>query len=236
MPQQPPVGGFIVNGHIVLVNIIYDNGFDLVRLLGQDPAAVHLHDLVGALLEEAGVGLPVFSGHRVLGLVPVALTGRGRQNGNLFQVFPADAVQAIFHPLRFQTALLCIVHMPEGAAAAELGNRAGPVHPVGGPLQNFRNLPRRPGLPYQGDTEIYPFPGYGIGHEHGAAFNMGNALALGGIVRNHGFVNLIFDQHSFSFKSLVNCHLCFPEGRLFLYPTTFSAPGKGALACFSKKC
>ena len=84
MPQQPPVGGFIVNGHIVLVNIIYDNGFDLVRLLRQNPAAVHLHDLVGALLEEAGVGFPIFSGHRVLGLVPVALTGRGRQNGDLF--------------------------------------------------------------------------------------------------------------------------------------------------------
>ena len=36
-----------------------------------------------------------------------------------------------------------------------------------------------------------------------AALDMGNALALGGIIRNFRFVNLIFDQHIRSLGRMV---------------------------------
>ena len=193
MPQQPPAGLLVIDRHVILVYIIHHNGFDPIRLLRQNQAAVIFHHLVGTRPEKSGVGPAFLAGHGVLGLVPVAIAGGGLQNRHRIQLFAAHAVEASPHPLRFQAALLLIVHVPEIAAPAELGHRTGPVHPMGGFFQNFRDFSRGPGLAHQGDFQPYPLPGDGIGDEYGAALNMGNALALGGIVGDLRFIDLIFD-------------------------------------------
>ena len=86
--------------------------------------------------------------------------------------------------------------MPEVTAAAELGNRAFPVYPMGRLFQHLYDFAGRPGLLGFFDADSDLFPGDGIGDKDGAAFDMGDALSFGGIVRDNSFVNLIFDQHS----------------------------------------
>ena len=195
MPQQAPVGGFVIHRHPVFVDIIHHNRFDPVGFLRQNPAAGILHHLMGPGLEESRVGSALFPGHRVLGLVPVALTGGGRQNGQTFQVFAADAVQAVGNPLGLQPGFLFIVQVPEITAAAELGNGAGPVHPVRGPFQNLHNFSGSPGFPGLFNAQLHPLSGHSIGQEHHAALHMGNALALFRVIGDGCLVDLIFEKH-----------------------------------------
>ena len=150
---------------------------------------------MGPRPEEAGIHPALAGGNGVLGLVPVALAAGGGQNGQLLNIFSRQTVQTGFHPVRFQPGLLLIVHVPEVAAAAELGHRALTVHPMGGFFQQLGNFPRRPGLAHRFDAHQRPLPGDGIGDKHGNALDVGNALPLGGIVRNQGFINLILDEH-----------------------------------------
>ena len=196
MPQKPLVVGFVIGGDAVLVGIIDDRILDPVGLRRQDAAAAVLHHIMGARPEKAGIHPPLFAGYRVLGLVPVAMAVRCRQDGNLLQLLPRHPVQAGSDPFRLQSGLFFIVHVPEVAAAAELGNFTLPVDPVGGFLQNFRDFACGPGLAHRLNADAHPFPGDGIGDEHSDAVDVGNALALGGIIRDDRFVNLILFQHT----------------------------------------
>ena len=192
MPQKSCVGGFVIDGHMVLIYIIHNNGLDPVGLLRQNQAAVVFHHIVGAGAEEACIGTVFLCGHRVLSLVAVAAAGGRGQNGHGFQLLAADAVQAVSHPFGLQTGFFFIIHVPEIAAAAELCNRAFPVHPVGGFFENFNDFPRCPGLAHQLNTNPAAFPGYRVGNEDSAALDVGDTLPLGGIVGDGGLVDLIF--------------------------------------------
>ena len=227
MPQEAPSRQLIVYGNATFVYIIHNNVLDPVRLLRQDPAAVIFHHLMGPRLEESGVGPSLFAGYGILGLVPVAQAGGGRQDRHLIDGFSADAIQAVFDPLGLQSAFLFVVHMPEVTAAAFLRHRALPVHPVGGFFQDLGDLPRRPGLPGLLDTHQDLLPGDGIGDEHSTPFNVGNSLSFRGIVRDFRLVNLIFQQHWVSPSHLVP---------FSLYDSIIRHRGKAPLACFSKKC
>ena len=183
---------FVVNRHPELVDIIHNSTLYPVRFLRQDQAAAVLHHLVRTCPEEARIGLALGFRHRVLGLVPVAMAGGSGEDGNFLQAFAADPVQAVQDPVCLQAGFLFVVHVPEVTAAAELGHRALPVDPVGGFFQNFHGFRRCPGLL----GFLNPDPDFltpdGIGNKYGAALNMGNPLTLGGVVRDQGFIDLIF--------------------------------------------
>ena len=196
--QQTPVGNFVVGGDMELIYIIHYRILHHVRFLGENQAAAVFHHLVGARPEKSGVGSSLFAGHGVLGFVPIAKAGGGGEDGHFLQLLPGQSVQAGFHPLRFQPGLLLIVHVPEVAAAAELGHGAFPVHPVGGFFQNFGDFPRCPGFAQSLNAHLHPLPGDGIGDEHCDAIDVGNALTLGGVVGDDRFINSILFQHIFS--------------------------------------
>ena len=155
---------------------------------------------MGTGFEETGIGPAFLASYGILGLVAVAVAGGGGEDGHFLQRFAADAVQGLTDPLRFQPGLLSIVHMVEIAAAAAGGDGASPFHPVGRFLQNLHDLACRPGFAYLFNADTAFFSGDGIGDEHGAALHMGNTLTFGSIIRNNGFINLVFCQHSFSSK------------------------------------
>ena len=119
------------------------------------------HDSVGPRPEEPGVGPAPIPGYGVLGLVPVAVAVRGGEDRHSCKLLPRQPVEAGPHPLRFQPGFLGVVHVPEVAAAAELGNGALPVHPVGGFFQDPDDFPCRPGLSCFFDAHQYPLPGNG---------------------------------------------------------------------------
>ena len=193
MPQKSLAGGLVVDADPVLVYIINYRILRGVDLLRENAAAGVFHHVVGARPVEPGVGAPLLHRHRILRLVAVAVAVRGGENGDFRQIFAADAVQAVLHPLRFQPGLLRVVHVPEIAAAAELGDLALPVDPVGGFFQNLHDFSRRPSFLRLLHPDAHLFPGDGVGDEHGAALDMGDALSFGGIVRDLGFVNLVLD-------------------------------------------
>ena len=83
----------------------------------------------------------------------------------------------------------------KGAAAAELSLGAGPVHPVGGGLQELHQPPGGPGPGRLDNADFAPLPGDGVGHKDGAALDVGNPLALRGVVLYDGGVDLIFIEH-----------------------------------------
>lgn len=85
--------------------------------------------------------------------------------------------------------------MLEGAAAAELALGTGPVHPVGGDLQNPADSPGGPGFGGLCDLDFTDLPGDGIGDEDGAALHMGNSLALDGVICDGGGVNPVLNEH-----------------------------------------
>ena len=181
-----------------------------------------LHNLVGSGAEEAGHGLALSHGHRVLGLVPIAQTAGSAQNGNFFQILSRQAVQTVPDTLGLQPQLLVIVHVPEVTAAAQLCRGAFPVDPVGRTLQNFRQLSGGPGLPGLLNAHPNPFPCDGIGDEHGAAVNFGHTHALGGVVGDDGLVNMVLFHHRKRSK------------HNFAYSIPHSAPGVKPVA-FGKK-
>ena len=195
MPQQTLMGSFIIDGNAVVVYIIYYKLLDFVCFRRQDQAAVVLHHPVGACPEKACVRPAFFAGHGVLGLIAVAVAGGCGQQRYFLQAFAADAVQRLLDPVRLQTALLGIVHVPEVAAAAQLGHRAFPVDPVGRFFQKLGDLACRPGFLCLFNAHQAPFADQRIGDKHGAAFNFGNALSLGGVIHDHRFVNLVFCKH-----------------------------------------
>ena len=180
-----------------MVYIIHHRILDRIGGFRQDQAPLIFHYIMGAGPEEACKAPALLLGHGILGLVPVAPALRRCQNGHFREILPADTVQTGFHPLRFQPALLFIIHMPEIAAAAELGNGAFPVYPMGRFFQNFRHFSRRPGFLGLFDPHQHTLTGNGIWNKHGAALNMGHTLSLGGIIGNHRFVNLILNKHRF---------------------------------------
>ena len=189
------MAGLVVDGHPILVYIINHRVLHRVGFRRQNPAAFVFHHLVGAGAVEAGEGSALLRRHGILSLVPVAPAVGGGQNGHFCQIFPGQPVQAGLHPLRFQPGLLFIVHVPEIAAAAQLGHGALPVHPVGGFFQNFQDFSRCPGFPGILDAQPHPLPGDGVGQEHGAALHMGNALTLGSVIRDHRLINSVLFQH-----------------------------------------
>ena len=193
MPQKPLAGGLVVDADPVLVYIINYRILRGVDLLRENAAAGVFYHVVGARPVEPGVGASFFHRHRILRLVAVAVAVGGGENGDFRQIFAADAVQAVLHPLGFQPGLLGVVHVPEIAAAAELGDLALPVDPVGGLFQNLHNFPRRPRLLRLLHPDAHLFPGDGVGDEYGAALDMGDALSFGGVVRDLGLVNLVLD-------------------------------------------
>ena len=194
--QEALAGGLVVNGDLVLVDVFHHRVLDLIGLGGEDQTAVVFHNLMGARPEETGVGL-LLAGHGVLCLVAVAVDVGGGQDGHFLQIFAADAVQAVLHTLGLQAGFFLVIHVPEGAAAAELGHGALPVDTMGGLFQNFHDLACGPGLPGQLDADVVFLPGDGVGDEDGTAFDMGHALAFGGVVGDDGLVNLILVQHNF---------------------------------------
>ena len=196
VPQQAGVGGLVVDRDAAAVDVIDHGILYLIRLLGEDQAAGIFHHVVGARPEKPGVGPALLAGHRVLGLVAVAAAVRRGQDGDAFQLLPCQPVQAGLHPGRLQAALLRVVHVPEVAAAAELGHRAGPVDPVGGFFQKLGDLPRRPGLAHHLDAHPHPLAHNGVGNKYSDPLNVRNSLPLGSIVRDHGLVNRILFQHS----------------------------------------
>ncbi len=196
MPQQTLMGHFIIGSHPVLVYIIYDRILDPVRFLRQDQAAVIFHHIMGSGPEESCVGTVFLRCHGVLGLVPVAAAGGGGEDLHLVQILTADPVQAGAHPLGLQPGFLLVVHVPEIAAAAELGNRALPVAAVGGFFQDLHDLSCCPGLSGVFNADPVLFPGDGIGDKDRAALDMGNALTLGGVIGNDRFINCVFCQHN----------------------------------------
>ena len=201
VPQKPLVRHFVIGSHPILVDIIHNRSLHGIGLLRQNIAAVIFHHLMGACPKESGIRPTLFLRHGVLRLVPVAKAGGSRQNGHFFQLLPGHPVQAGFHPLRLQPGLLLVIHVPEIAAAAELGHGALPVHPVGGFFQNLRDFPGSPGLLRLFNPHPNPFPGNGVGDEHGAALNVGDALSLGGVVGDDSFVNFVFGQHICSLQN-----------------------------------
>ena len=190
------MGGFVIDADPVLVYIIHNRVLHPVGFRGKNQAAVIFHHIVGARFEEAGVGPALFAGHGILGLVPVAMAVGCRQNGHFLQALPGQPVQAAFHPLRFEPGFLGVVHVPEVAAAAELGHRALPVTAVGGLFQDFHDLPGSPGFARLFDAQPHPLPGDGVGQEHGAALHMGHPLPLGGVIRHQGLVDCVLLQHN----------------------------------------
>ena len=195
MAQKPFVGNFVIGGNVVLIYIIHNRILDCIRFPGENQTATVFHHVVGARPEEAGVGPALFAGNGVLGLVPVAVAGGGRQDGNFLQLLPCHPVQAGFHPVRFQPCFFRIIHVPEIAAAAELGHGALPAHPMGGFFQNLRDFSGGPGFPQAFNPYPHPFTDDGVGDKNGDAINVGNALALGGVIRDGGFVDLILFKH-----------------------------------------
>ena len=126
--------------------------------------------------------------------------GRG-ENGHFCETFPCQSVQAGFYPFRLQPGFFFVVHVPEIAAAAELGNGALPVHPMGRFFEDFHDFPCRPGFLGLFNPQTHPLPGDGVGQEHGAALHVGYPLPFGGVVGDDGLVNLIFGKH-YSFASM----------------------------------
>ena len=98
MPQQTLMGHFVIDGYMISVYIIHDNGLDLIGFFRQDQAALVFHHFVGACLEETGIGAVFLSCHRILSLVAVAVTGGCCQNRHGLQVFAAQTVQAVAYP------------------------------------------------------------------------------------------------------------------------------------------
>ena len=92
MPQQPFSGLLVIDGDAILVYIIQNGVLDLVGNFRQDQAAAAFHNAVGACPIEAGVGSAFFGGDGVLGFVAVAVAGGGGEDGQLRQIFAADAV------------------------------------------------------------------------------------------------------------------------------------------------
>ena len=201
VPQKASVAGFVVDGYPELVDIIHNRILDGIGFLRQNQAPPVFHHIVGAGPKKTGIGAAFFCRHGVLGLVSVAVAVGGGENGHLRQGFPCQPVQAGLHPLRFQPGFLGVVHVPEIAAAAELGDRAFPVHPVGGLFENFHDFSRRPGFLGFFDAQPHPLPGNGVGQEYGAPLHMGDALPFGGVVGDGGFVNLVLNEH-YSFASM----------------------------------
>ena len=189
------MGGLIIDGDAELVNMVDHRVLHLVRLLGEDQTAGIFHHVVGARPEEPGVGPALFAGHGILGLVAVAAQRRGGQNGNFLKMLPGQSVQAGFYPVSLQPGFLLIVHVPEVAAAAELGHGALTVHPMGGFFQQLGDFSRCPGFPHRFDAHQHPLSGNGIGDKHGNALNMGNPLPLCGVIRDNRLVNYILFQH-----------------------------------------
>ena len=97
--------------------------------------------------------------------------------------------------------------MPEITAAAELGYGTFPVHPVGRFFQDLRDLAGSPGLLGLLDPDADLLTSHGIGDEYGAAFDVSHALAFGSIIRDHGFVDFIFDQHKIASFTLTAFYL-----------------------------
>ena len=205
MPHQTGMGHFVIGWDAVAVHVGDDDILHLIHLRRQDSAAVVFHHAVGAGLEESGVGPALVAGHRVLGLVAVAVAGGGGQDGNSFQALAADSVQASADALRLQPGFLLIVHVPEVAAAAELRHGAFPIHPVRRTLQNFHQLAGGPGLLGLLDAHPNPFAQDGIGDEHGAALDFCHGLTFGGVVADYGLVNFVFYQHGQSSVSIIMC-------------------------------
>ena len=174
-----------------MVYIINNKILHPVGILRQDQAALVFHHGVGAGLEKARVNSALAACHGILCLVPVAMAIRGREDLHAFQAFPAQTVQAICYPLGLQPGFLFIIHVPEIAAAAELGHGTFPIHPMGGFFEDFHNLTGGPTLLGHFDADFIHFAGDGIGDKNGAAVDVGHTLALGSIVGDGGFVNLI---------------------------------------------
>ena len=204
------MGGFVVHRYPVLVYIIHNRVLDGIGFRGQDQAALIFHYIVSPRPEEPGVGPALIPGNRVLGLVPVAVAVRRGKDGHSFKLFPRQPVEAGTDPLRFQPGFLGVVHVPKVAAAAELGYGALPVYPVGGFFQDPDDFSRRPGLVCLFDAYQHPLPRNGVGEKHGAAVDVGNALALSGIVRHQGFVFPILFQHYSTFSIPIFCR-CRPQ-------------------------
>ena len=193
MADDALAGGFVIGIDPILVHIVDHGGFHKIRLLRQDQTALILHHLMGARTVEPGEGLVLLGGYGILGLVAVAGGIRGGVDLDGVQCFAPQPVQTGAHSLCFQAALLFIVHVLKIAPAAQLGNGADPVDPVGGTLQDLDDLAACPCLSRFLNADLAELPGDGIGHEDGAPLNFGNTLPLGGIVHDAGGVNLIFN-------------------------------------------
>ena len=197
VPQQAGMSGLVVDGNMKSVYIIDYRVLHGVGFLRKNPAAGIFHHLVGARPEEPGEGPAFLLGDRILGFVPVAQAGGGRQNGHRIQILSGQPVQAVRDPLGFQPGFLGIVHVPEIAASAQLGHGALPVPAMRGFFQDLHNFAGSPGFLGLFNPQAHPFPGNGVGDKHRTAFNVGNPLTLGGIVGDEGFVNLVFNEHGF---------------------------------------
>ena len=89
-----------------------------------------------------------------------------------------------------------------------------PLDPVGGFLQNLGNFTGGPGFAHLFDADKVFLTGDGIGQEHSNAVYPGNALSFSGIIRDNGFIDSIFLQHTL------------PSFRNFSYDTTKNTGGK----------
>ena len=96
-----------------------------------DQAGLDGNDLMRSRAEKSSLCASPQLGHRVLGLVAVMPRRPTAGDRDLARIVAADALQCVPHPLRLQAAFLLVIHMPEAAAAAELGIGASPGDPVG---------------------------------------------------------------------------------------------------------
>ena len=103
----------------------------LLRRRVLDQAGLNGDDLMRSRAKKSSLCASPQLGHRVLGLVAVMPRRPAAGDRDLARIVAADAPQCVPHPLRLQATFLRVIHMPEAAAAAELGVGASPGDSVG---------------------------------------------------------------------------------------------------------
>ena len=181
-PQQPLVGGLVVNGDAIPAVPGPEGLHGGGKIRGLEAAAGTVHNAVGVDRVKAHGELAVFphpQGEQAL--VPVAVPARCPQDGPQGQVGKAaDALQGVPHPLGFQLQLRGVGDVPVAAAPAlgELG--AVRLHPAGGGGEEL--LQAAVGVVFRHLYQLDPggVPGGGEGHEHRHALQAPHPGPLGG--------------------------------------------------------
>ena len=123
MAHAAGVRGLVIGRYLLLAHPVQHRGPNPVGPIRLNPAAADGDELVGTGAEKARLRHALYGGHRILGLVAVALAGGRGQNGQRARVPAADAREGVADPVGFEAGFLCIVYMPEitPAATAKIG-------------------------------------------------------------------------------------------------------------------